>query len=241
MDSDFDRFILNSNNFISTKKYIISKNRNNNGSNSIQIKGQYFDILSSLNEVMSHDFDLVDENYFSNKQINDNQYKDKHVFNFEIENKNYILFPNDNSLCEIKIQKHNGSPSQFPAENPNSKNKVENKPSQELMKNRIKNLIQFFKEEKDIFTLFEQNININNEKDMKDYYLINKNWIRFYEEKNNYKKIEEKLKLTDISKLNNEEFLNNNFNEISNEIKDLPENFLKVCRNLRRGRFSSCS
>ena len=109
-----------------------------------------------------------------------------------IENKNYILFPNDNSLYEIKIQKHNGSPSQFPAENPNSKNKVENKPSQELMKKRIKNLIQFFKEEKDIFTLFEQNINKNNENDMKDYYLINKNWIRFYEEKNNYKKISPK-------------------------------------------------
>ena len=79
-----------------------------------------------------------------------------------------------------------------------------------------------------MLSLFKKNImNIINEKDMKEYYLINKNWIRLYEEKNNYKKIEEKLNLMDISKLNLEEFLRNNYDEISNEIKDLSENCLK--------------
>jgi len=72
-------------------------------------------------------------------------------------------------------------------ENKAKENKVECKISKEEKKNRIRNLIQLYIEEKNIFKLFEQNI--NNEKDMKEYYLINKNWINLYEEKSNYKKI----------------------------------------------------
>ena len=110
-------------------------------------------------------------------------------------------------------------------ENKAKENKVECKISKEEKKNRIRNLIQLYIEEKNIFKLFEQNI--NNEKDMKEYYLINKNWIRFYEEQSNYKKIEEKLKSMDVKNLNFEQFLRNNYDEISNEIKDLIGNCLK--------------
>ena len=63
---------------------------------------------------------------------------------------------------------------------------------------------------------------------MKEYYLINKNWIRFYEEISNYQKIKEKLELMDKKKLNLDEFLKNNkLDEISNEIKVLPEKLKK--------------
>ena len=80
----------------------------------------------------------------------------------------------------------------------------------------------------EIFKLFDKNI--KNEKDMKEYYLINKNWIRFYEEKSNYEKIKEKLDIIDEKDLKLEKILNTKiFGEISSEIKvkALPEKIRK--------------
>jgi hypothetical protein len=50
------------------------------------------------------------------------------------------------------------------------KNNNEKKVPKEKGKNRIRYLIQLYKEEVDIFSLFDKSIN---EKDMKEYYLIN--------------------------------------------------------------------
>ena len=74
------------------KKYIISKKENK----------QNFDILSSSKEIRSREFELVDENFLSSKNIDESLYTNKYVFNFEIEGKNYILFPYENIVCEKK-------------------------------------------------------------------------------------------------------------------------------------------
>ena len=205
MESDYNEF----NQIKFKKKYIISKKGNK----------QNFDILSSSKEISSCEFELVDEYYLSSKNIDESLYINKYIFNFEIDGKNYILFPNEYILLEKTRNKN------FIQESNTSENKVECKVSPQDKKNRIKNLIQLYIEKLNIFKLFENNI--NNEKDMEEYYLINKNWIRFYEEQSNYKKIEEKLKSMDIKNLNLEQFLRNNYDEISNEIKDLIGNWLK--------------
>jgi hypothetical protein len=187
-----------------TKKYIISKKENK----------QSFEILSSLKEIRSDKFELVEENFLSSRNINESLYANKYVFNFEIDGKNYIQFPKEYILLEKKTN-----------EKSVRENKVESQVTKDAKKSRIRNLIQLYIEELNLFTLFEKGI--NNPKDMKEYYLINKNWISLYEELSNYKKIEEKLKSIDIKNLNSEEFLRINFDEISDEIKDLPEFFIK--------------
>ena len=205
MESNYNEF----NQIKFEKKYIISKRGNK----------QNFDILSSSREISSLEFELVDEFFLSSKNIDENLYINKYIFNFEIDGKNYILFPNEYILLEKTTNKN------LTQENKASENKVSCKVSQQDKENRIKNLIQLYIEKLNILKLFENNI--NNEKDMKEYYLINKNWIRFYEEQSNYKKIEEKLKSMDVKNLNFEQFLRNNYDEISNEIKDLIGNCLK--------------
>ena len=90
------------------KKYIISKKGNK----------QNFDILSSSIEISSREFELVDEYFLSSKNIDENLYINKYIFNFEIDGKNYILFPNEYILLE-KITNKN-----LTQENNVSKNKV---------------------------------------------------------------------------------------------------------------------
>ena len=204
------------------KNYIISYKENKNQATPCEEPD--FDILSSSKEITSRKYELVEEEHFKSKD--ESSYIDKYVLNFKFNGKNFIVFPKEATVLEIdepnknKIQECNEIPSLSQNENKNEK-----KVSKDKGKNRIRNLIQLYKEEMEIFTLFDKNI--NNEKDMKEYYLINKNWINFYKEKTNYEKIEEKLKSMDIKNLNIEEFIRVNYDEISNKIKDLPENFLK--------------
>jgi len=205
MGTDYNEFNL----IKFEKKYIISKKENK----------QNFEILSSSKEISSLKFELVDEYFLNSKNIDKNLYSNKYIFNFEIEGKNYIQFPNEYILLEIPKNKN------LSHENKDDDNKYECKVTKEEKKSRIRNLIQLYIEERNIYKLFEKNI--NNEKDMKEYYLINNNWISLYEELSNYKKIEKKLKSMDKKNLNSEEFLRINFDEISNEIKDLPEFFIK--------------
>ena len=188
-------------------KYIISKEKSNEST-------PKFKILSKRDEIGSCEIELVDENFLKSQNVNESQYSNKHVLSLEIGGKNLLQFPNEGKWFEIS-----------PKKKPTNENKVGTKASvsDEEKKKRIKNLIQLYIEEMNIDTLFEQKIN-RNEKDMKEYYLINKNWIRFYEEISNYQKIKEKLESMDKKKLNLDEFLKiNKLDEISNEFKDLPK------------------
>ena len=206
MESNFDKYSLKDNCQISfEKKYIISKKKNNNTPGDVL----NFDILSSPSEINSCNFDLVDEKFFI-QNYDRSLYTNKHVYIFEINGKKFIHFPNENISLEIKI---------------NQENNIECKASKDVQKSRIRNVAQLYIEEENILALFDENI--KKEKFMNEYYLINKNWIDFYEGNTNYKKIEGKLKSMDIKNLNLEEFVNTNFNDISNGIKDLSENFLK--------------
>ena len=205
------------------KNYIISYKENKNQATPREEPD--FDILSSSKEITSHEYNLVDKGYLISKSKDESSYIDKYILNFKFNGKNFIVFPKEATVLEIddpnknKIQECNEIPSLSQNENKN-----ENKFPKEKGKNRIRNLIQLYKEEMKIFTLFDKNI--NNEKDMKEYYLINKNWMNLYKENSNYKKIEEII-LKDKKNLNEEEFLRSNYEGVSNEIKDLPENLLK--------------
>ena len=205
------------------KNYIISYKENKNQATPSEEPD--FDILSSSKEITSHEYNLVDKGYLISKSKDESSYIDKYILNFKFNGKNFIVFPKEATVLEIddpnknKIQECNEIPSLSQNENKN-----ENKFPKEKGKNRIRNLIQLYKEEMEIFTLFDKNI--NNEKDMKEYYLINKNWMNLYKENSNYKKIEEII-LKDKKNLNEEEFLRSNYEGVSNEIKDLPENLLK--------------
>ena len=225
MESISNKFNLINIPIKSSIKYIISKNKNNNQSTP---DGVDFVILSSskeIKEINSCEFELVDESFLKAQNTNETPYTNKYVYNFEIDHKNYILFPNEGNLFEIKTNKTqalNEAPSLSKGENQillGNENK--DNITKEEKKTRIRNLYQFYIEENNILSLFDKSI--HNEKDMKEYYLINKNWIRLYKENSNFKNIEEKLSKAQSE----EELLRVHFDEISKEIKVLPSNTLK--------------
>jgi len=72
------------------KKYIISNNGNNNESSQVGVLN--FDILSSSKEIRSPEFELVDDNFLSSKNIDESLYTNKYVFNFEIDGKIIFYF-----------------------------------------------------------------------------------------------------------------------------------------------------
>ena len=225
MESISNKFSLINIPIKSPIKYIISKNKNNNQSTP---GGVDFVILSSskeINEINSCDFELVDESFLKAQNANKTLYTNKYVFNFEIGHKNYILFPNEGNLFEIKTNKTqelNEAPSLSKGENQillGNENK--DNITKEEKKTRIRNLYQLYCEENNILALFDKSI--HNEKDMKEYYLINKNWIGLYKENSNFKNFKEKLSKAQSE----EELLRVHFDEISKEIKVLPSNTLK--------------
>ena len=115
MGTDYNEFNL----IKFEKKYIISKKENI----------QNIEILSSSKEIRSRKFELVDEYFLISKNIDKNLYSNKYVFNFEIEGKNYIQFPNEFILLEIPKNKN------LSHENKVTDNKYECKISKEGKKN----------------------------------------------------------------------------------------------------------
>ena len=122
------------------KKYIISKKENK----------QNIEILSSSKEIRSRKVELVDEYFLNSKNIDKNLYSNKYIFNFEIEGKNYIQFPNEYILLEIPKNKN------LSHENKVTDNKYICKVTKEEKKDRIRNLIQLYIEERNIYKLFEK-------------------------------------------------------------------------------------
>ena len=243
MDSNLNG-LKSTNKFEYKKKYIISYKENNNQATPSEEPD--FNILSSSEEMFSREFNLVEEDYLKSKSKDESSYLDKCVFSFEIEGKKYILIPNENKIV-LEIDKANDegliqecNENSSPPQKENKDNQVIYKITKEEKKNRIRNLIQLYNEEMNLSALFDKNININNEKDMKEYYLINNNWMNMFKEDNNYQKIKEIIS-KDKKFLNEEEFLRVNFNEISKEIKDLPEKLLKVENFIPRSNLNFCS
>ena len=139
MESNLNKLMSKKNEFEFKKKFIISFKENHIEYAPSGV--QDFDILSSLEEIRSREFNLVDKDCLISKD--ESSYIDKYVFNFEIGGKNYILFPKGNTVLEIDKTNKNiiqglneiSSPSQ------NDK-KVICKITPEEKKNRIRNIIQ---------------------------------------------------------------------------------------------------
>ena len=177
------------------KKYIISKKENNTG------REQNFEILSSPKEIRSSEFELVDENFLVSKNIDESLYLDKYVFNFEIDGKNYIQFPNEYILLERLINKN------LAQENKVVDNKVECKIYKEEKKNRIENQN---KEYINKINEFEKYIKELESKIKEKNRIIN-------EEKIKNENLNKKLK--ELQNISNKNLDINNIIELKNEIK----------------------
>ena len=127
-------------------------------------KKSNINIYTKKNEVTGKrskkiDFCLVNEEFFKSLEIEETIYQGKHVKFFELEEKRYIFYDDDNIL---EISK------------PISLN--------DKKENILKNLILIYAYEKNYGKLFESCI--KDEYDINEYYLINQNWIEKY--KSNY-------------------------------------------------------
>ena len=177
------------------KKYIISKKENNTG------REQNFEILSSPKEIRSSEFELVDENFLVSKNIDESLYLDKYVFNFEIDGKNYIQFPNEYILLEMPINKN------LAQENKVVDNKVECKIYKEEKKNRIENQNKEYINKINEFEKYIKELETKiKEKDI----ILN-------EEKIKNENLNKKLK--ELQNISNKNLDINNIIELKNEIK----------------------
>ena len=233
-----NKFFYNKDNKeISTeKRYIYSETKNNN----IQ-DYKFYSSLNDIKAIPNKELNIVKEEDLKKKNISKNEYKDKGITYFEINNKNYLFFLDENKLYEIP-KKNNSEQEDKQYEeiikdledlNADSedilslKNNQNNQLSDNKKKSMIKNLILLFSEKKNYYDLFKSNI--KKENDLKEYYLINKNWLNIYKENVEYNKIKELFKNKKIDLKNNlDNIIKNNFNDIKKYIKSTPnKNFLK--------------
>ncbi len=246
------------------KLYIISSDDFNKGNDSIKKSTDLnedfnFNFYSSLDDIKASsnkdiEFTLVNEDYLKKIKITENKYKEKHIFYFDIENKQFILFINQINLLEItKNEKYKLQEEAINVNESNSTNEVQNninhiseesKKGNDLLMNSevvnqesieekkalLKNLILLYENEKYFLKLIESPI--QDEKDIKEYYFINFNFINAYKNNTNFNEIKNILESKKIG-LNNliniDDILNNNelSSELINKIKLLPEKFKK--------------
>ena len=174
--------------------------------------------LTKINEVTKGekiDFCLVGEDFLKSLEFDKENYKEKNINFFELEERKYILFEGKNIL-EIT--------------------KSEMISEDDKKENILKNLILIYGYEKNYEKLFESRI--KDEYDINEYYLINKNWIEKYKSSNYYKdvyKILEKKKY-DFSfkgfRFNLENILKeNDFTKVKNIISISTNNYISTEEN----------
>ena len=158
--------------------YIISKNHFDEGIKLIQDKDQkniknnlvnfnnrikfYFELKEFENIYKKEEYSIVTESFLQELEINEEEYKDKYIYFFEIDSKKYLLFKN-NDLLEISETQDN----------------IEKKDNdltiEENSLEQKKKLILLFAIEKEIFKLIKSPI--QDEYDINEYYLISKTFI----------------------------------------------------------------
>ena len=122
----------------------------------IKNKKKNMNIYSKINNIKgsNKNFCLVDEDFFKSLEIDENIYKEKNINFFELKEKRYIFFEENNILEITKSEKISVD---------------------EKRENILKNLILIYAYEKNYDKLFISSI--EDEYDINEYYLINKNWI----------------------------------------------------------------
>jgi len=127
----------------------------------------YMNIYAKKSDVKgsNKNFCLVGEDFFKSLEIDEKIYKEKYINFFEMKEKKYIFFEENNILEITKSEKIS----------------VDDK-----KENILKNLILIYAYEKNYDKLFISLI--EDEYDINEYYLINKNWIESYKN-NSYKEV----------------------------------------------------
>ena len=127
--------------------------------NSYKNKKNYMNIYEKKSDVKgsNKNFCLVGEDFFKSLEIDEKIYKEKYINFFEMKEKKYIFFEENNILEITKSEKIS----------------VDDK-----KENILKNLILICANEKNYDKLFISSI--EDEYDINEYYLINKNWIESY-------------------------------------------------------------
>ena len=248
------------------KLYIISSDDFNKGNDFIkkstdsiseQNEAFNFNFYSSLEEIKTSsnnniEFILVTEDYLKKIKIDENKYKEKHIFYFDIEDKKFILFINPFNLLEItkneqfnlKEENTGSNVHDLISDVQDSISHISDEPKNEngLIMSRVvvnqesieeknallKNLISLYENEKYFLKLFESPI--QDEKDIKEYYLINFNFINAYKNNTNFNEIKNILESKKIglnNPINIDQILNNKelSSELINKIKLLTKEF----------------
>ena len=78
------------------KRYIYLETKNNN----IQ-DYKFYSSLNDIKAIPNKELNIVKEEDLKKKNISKNEYKDKGITYFEINNKNYLFFLDENKLYEI--------------------------------------------------------------------------------------------------------------------------------------------
>ena len=231
LKSDFDKCIS----YLQSLSKLKSDNKENEKKNKNINKNKvsYFRYFTKINEVnnngnLKNDFCLVDEEFLKSLELEQEKYKDKYVNFSELDENTYILYFQNYEM--LKIKKTQKISLDFEKEK----------------ENILKNLILIYAYEKNYSKLFETSI--EDEYDINEFYLINKNWIEEYK-KNGFDEVK---KILDRNKdaFSLKRFLYNlenivkkdDFKSIKNKIKIItnnkeenfyPKNNQNISRNIK--------
>ena len=207
-------------------------------------------IYSSLNEVQNlisqkKELLFVDEDYLKRMNYQESLYKGKEVIFYEYENKRFLIFPSENENINIlEIYNKNTSLIQEnekkeTIENNNLLNNINNDqiPNNKKKENDIKSremilnsLILLYAFEEHFLQLM--NSPITNESDIKEYYLINKEWVDAYKSSYGYQNFILKLKYLKISFSYKDDLKDIDNNIVTNISKDT--NFISILNEIEK-------
>ena len=177
-------YIISKKNFDEGIKYLDSINKENEESEKKTEKKEYKNEINFFNKEnfqrvrnKKFEFSIVTEEFLISLNIEKDNYKNKSVNFYEIESKKYLAFQ-DGSLFEI---------SDLEVKDKNNKEILEGDKVLDPKDLILKILILIYANEKEILKLLK--LPIEDEYDIKEYYLIYKSWINDYKRQANYDKI----------------------------------------------------
>ncbi len=249
-NTDNNKEFLAFKNFPVQKVYLITNDDYKNGQSYLEKNDSStldhdFNFCNSFKDIkQDFEYNIVTEDFLTKIKYDNIKYEGKHVLYFSSSDKQYLLFIKDLNILEItKNQKSNiqnnfannaisnikvndgGSSFEFSSimnnnNNSNSNSNTNSQKSIEEKKALFKNLKKIYENEKYFMKLFESPIKYENENDIKEYYIINYNFINAYKGFTNYKEVQNIFESND----NKNENLDNNIEtQILSKIKLIPE------------------